>query len=72
MYFTLNGVSVADPLAGNSAWFALPLNRVGYLEIAIFLMTVKRDPAHFSSINVATTGNSICGGYAEVDYVYVN
>ncbi len=64
-FFTLDGVSIADPASGNS-WFAIPMTANGYKEIVSLLMLAK---VASLKLNVTTTGNLICGGLAEVGSV---
>jgi hypothetical protein len=59
-FFSLVGVSVADPVVPNSAWFAIPQAAVGYKEMLALLLSSKLTG---KSVYVSTTGavNASCG-----------
>lgn len=59
-FFTLNGVSVADPILPNSPWFVIPQSAVGYKEMLALLVSAKLTA---KPLFVSTTGsvNTACG-----------
>lgn len=63
--FILTGVSQADPVMRNSAWFGIPQSAPGYKEMvaAVFMAKMGSRP-----LDVETTGatSSECGGLATV------
>lgn len=68
-YFTLNGVTVAEPTLGNnSPWFAIPRDQIGAKDAYAMLLAAKLSG---TPVNVITTGNTVCGGYAQVSQVYM-
>jgi hypothetical protein len=68
VFFTLAGVSVADAAVG-STWFAVDRNNPGFNQIYVLLLEMKHT-TRTNYLTVGTTGNAICGGHAEVSYVY--
>ena len=68
-YFTLNGITVADPALGNnSPWFAVPRTQYGAKDAYAMLLTAKATAAQ---VRVTTTGSTICGGYAQISQMIV-
>jgi hypothetical protein len=64
VYFTLSGISVADPsLGNNSSWFAIPRSQYGAKDAYAMLLTAR---ATGVQVRVTTTGTTICGGYAQI------
>src|SRR5690349_20606438 len=66
-YFTLNGVSEADPSVPGNAWFAVPVTHPGFKEIMMLLAAAKLSDKW---VNVRTTSSTACG-YAAVEYVFM-
>lgn len=69
VYFTLTGVSQADPVSAGSAWFAIPSTQTGFSEVYAALLAAKISGA---TVMVSTSGNfagGACGNYAGVYYV---
>jgi hypothetical protein len=66
-WFTLQGVSVADPsvVTDNIAWFAIPRTQYGAKDTLALLLAAK---ASGTSVSVATPGGVVCGR-TEVLYV---
>jgi hypothetical protein len=63
-YFTLNGITVAEPTLGNnSPWFAIPRDQIGAKDAYAMLLAAKLSGI---PVNVITTGSTVCGGYAQV------
>jgi len=69
VYFTLQGVAVADPAVGTTPWFAIPRSQYGATDAYAMLLTSK---VAGLSLHVATTGQSVGGGYAQVNEIYAN
>jgi hypothetical protein len=67
VYFTLNGVSVADPAVPGQPWFAVPRTHLGFKEIVSLLSTAK---ATDKPLTVRSSSQFACG-YVVVDYVFL-
>jgi hypothetical protein len=73
--FTIVNVSEADPVNPGNPWFAIAATHPGFDKLYALLITAKSlttpsaDPFQPNLI-VQTTGNAICGGFAEVNYLY--
>ncbi|CAG0955512.1 hypothetical protein ANAEL_00316 [Anaerolineales bacterium] len=67
-YFSLEGVSVADPVKPDSQWFAIPRTQYGAKEAYVMLLSVKLTGG---VVNVATNGTLSCG-YATVRAVWLD
>ena len=67
-YFTLEGVSEADPAIPGNAWFAVPRSQNGAKDSYALLLAAKLSG---QPVVVTTTGNVSTCGYAEVLQVYV-
>lgn len=65
-FFQLGGVTVADPAATSSAWFAVPQSHVAHDQLVAFLLTAK---AMGNTVLVLTTGAAACTTAAEVDTI---
>jgi hypothetical protein len=65
VFFQLEGVSAADP-AAPSPWFVIPRSRLNYREMYALLLSARLSG---TPVNVGTTGNTACGGRAEVNWV---
>lgn len=69
VFFTLTGVSEADPSDPGSPWFAMPRTQTGFSEVYAALLAAKIAGA---TVMVSTTGNpagGACGNYSGVYYV---
>jgi hypothetical protein len=69
-FFTLQGVAQADPAASGNL-FAVAPDNPGYDNTFNLLVTIKQKGLT-NNVTVATTGNLVCGGFAEVRYVFVS
>jgi hypothetical protein len=68
IYFTLHGVSVADPaLPSTGAWFAMPRTQNGSRDAYAMLLTAKVSGL---PVRVSTTGAIACG-YPQVASIYM-
>jgi hypothetical protein len=65
-YFTLSGISQADPIVPNNPWFAVSRSQYGANPAYAMLLSAKATGA---SVRVTTTGITICGGYVGVNQV---
>jgi hypothetical protein len=69
VYFTLVGVSQADPVAPGAPWFAVPRAHPGMREIFTILLAAQKTG---STVWVQTTGaaaGGACGSYVGVEFV---
>jgi hypothetical protein len=66
-YFTLEGVTTADPLAPGSEWFAMERDANGAKEILATLLAAR---VSGTPVTVYTSGELRCG-YAEVLTVFL-
>jgi hypothetical protein len=67
-FFTLEGVTEADPALPSSYWFAIPITYQGYKELVSLLYL---DKATGTTINVVTSGTTACG-FSTIQYAYSN
>jgi hypothetical protein len=67
-FFTLEGVSEADPVLPGSYWFAVPITYQGYKELVSLLYL---DKATGTTINVVTSGKTACG-FSTIQCVFSN
>ena len=66
-YFTLNGVSVADPnVSSGGPWIAFPRGTDAAKDVYATLLAAKATGA---SVSISTTGTPICGGYTGINQV---
>jgi hypothetical protein len=63
LYFTLTGVTEADPATPSNPYFAIPRSQYGAKDAYAMLLTARAAGAR---IRVTTTGNTVCGGYAQI------
>jgi len=58
LFFSLTGVTTADPVTPNMNWFAVPMTHPGFKEIVAMLISARtsREP-----VTVYTTGSVVCG-----------
>jgi hypothetical protein len=75
--FTLIGVAQADPVNPGNPWFAISSTHPGFDKLYALLLAAKplTVPAAYNvqsppTLIVQTTGNAVCGGFAEVNYTY--
>jgi hypothetical protein len=63
VFFTLQGVDIADPAVENNQWFAVPRSHLGFKEIYSALLMARATGA---LVKVTTTGTPIsaCSGHA--------
>ena len=66
-YFTLEGVSQADPILPGSPWFAIPRTQYGAKDAYAMLLSAKLSG---QPVNVVTNGAAACG-LAAVSQVYM-
>ena len=66
VYFTLEGVATADPVAPNNPYFAVARSQYGSKDAYAMLLVAKTTGA---SVRATTTGATVCGGYAQVSQV---
>ncbi len=66
VFFTLEGVSVADPAVSNGQYFAIPSTHPGYKQHVATLHIAKQTG---TSVVLGTTGTTSCGGYATVNWL---
>jgi hypothetical protein len=68
IFFSLQGVTEADPIASGNPWFTVPANHPGFKEIYATLLAAR---ATGSLISVYTTGTvaATCSGHAIADLV---
>ena len=72
LFFSLVGVTQADPINPNSPWFAVVPTQTGFSQVYAMLLSGKLAG---STIYVVTTGSaagSTCGSYAGVAAVMLN
>ena len=70
VFFTLNGVSEADPAVPGSPWFAMPRTQTGFNEVYAALLAAKISG---TTVTISTTGrpaSGACGNYSGI-YVLV-
>jgi hypothetical protein len=65
-FFTLNGVSQADPVVPSNPWFAIDRSQIGATDAYALLLAAK---VSGSAVRVTTTGGTVCGGYPGVNQV---
>ncbi len=68
VFFTMNGVGVADAAVSSSAWFALPKSSSNFAELYAMLLSAKLANRQ---IAVQTDGTASCG-YATLVFVQMN
>ena len=71
VFFTLNGVSEADPVVPGSPWFAMPRTQTGFNEVYAALLAAKISG---TTVTISTTGSpagGARGNYSGVYYVLV-
>lgn len=69
VFFTLTGVSQADPISAGSPWFAVPSTQTGFNQVYATLLAAK---VSGGTLLVSTSGalaGGDCGNYAGVYYV---
>ena len=67
IYFTLGGVSEADPVKPGDPWFAIPRSQYGAKDAYAMLLSAKLSG---QVVNVATRGTLSCG-YATAGSVWI-
>lgn len=68
LFFTLTGVSVADPSLPSSPWFAIRQSQNGYKETFALLLAAKHTGL---PVTVSTTGGVVTEcGHAGIVYAY--
>ena len=67
IFFTLDGVTLADPVAPDSPYFALSKSHASYAELNALLLTAK---ATGRPVTIATNGSTVCG-HAAVEFVSI-
>ncbi|MDP5277681.1 hypothetical protein Q9Q95_01990 [Sphingomonas sp. DG1-23] len=65
VFFTLDGVSLADALVPDSPYFALSKSHASYAELNALLLTAK---ATGRPVTITTSGSTVCG-HAAVEFV---
>lgn len=58
IFFTLNGVSEADPVASSQPWFALPKSASNFAELNAMLLSAKLASRN---VSIQTDGTTSCG-----------
>jgi len=69
VYFTLSGVSQADPLVPNNAWFAMPSSHYGFAMVYAALLSAKISGTTLQVVTTGALAGGSCGNYAGVDSV---
>lgn len=58
LFFSLAGVTTADPITPNMTWFSVPINHPGFKEIVAMLIAARTSRL---PVTVYTTGSIECG-----------
>jgi hypothetical protein len=69
LYFQLSGVTQADPIAPNNAWFAIPSSQNGYSGIYAMIIAAKMASAPVSVITTGALAGGTCGTFAGIDHI---
>jgi hypothetical protein len=69
LYFTLSGITQADPINPNSPWFAVPRTQIGYSELYAMLLAAKLSGASISAGTTGAVAGGVCGAYAGLAWI---
>jgi hypothetical protein len=58
LFFTLAGVTTADPITPNMNWFSVSTTHPGFKEIVAILISARTSRV---PVKVTTTGSIVCG-----------
>ena len=69
-FFRLDGVPEADPVRAGAPWFAVPRSHPAFNEVFALLVTAKATNLPVT-ITTDGTGATSCGGFAAVNFVWI-
>jgi len=69
IWFTLTGITQADPSVPNSPWFALARTQTGFTEIYAMLLATKMSGATIAILTTGASAGGVCSAYAGVAQV---
>lgn len=69
LYFELSGITQADPIVPNNAWFAIPSSQNGYNGIYAMVIAAKLAAAPISVTTTGALAGGTCGPFAGIDHI---